>query len=94
MKPICSTNNTEKEDIYQLGVILLEVITGKQITSSSEIEELKEEVSVKTFCSYSDTLRLILFVTFEIIFSLKLFVILEYQECINYLFSTFSSRNK
>jgi len=51
VKPICSTNNTEKEDIYQLGVILLEVITGKQITSSSEIEELKEEVFVKTFCS-------------------------------------------
>ncbi|KAH1053776.1 hypothetical protein AAZX31_08G287600 [Glycine max] len=41
---ISSTNNTEKEDIYQLGVILLEVITGKQITSSSEIEELKEEL--------------------------------------------------
>ncbi|XP_027346231.1 probable LRR receptor-like serine/threonine-protein kinase At1g14390 isoform X2 [Abrus precatorius] len=39
-----STNNAEKEDIYQLGVILLEVITGKQIASSSEIEELKDEL--------------------------------------------------
>lgn len=39
-----STNKAEKEDIYQLGVILLEVITGKQITSSSEIEELKDEL--------------------------------------------------
>ncbi|XP_061342467.1 probable LRR receptor-like serine/threonine-protein kinase At1g14390 isoform X2 [Gastrolobium bilobum] len=42
--PICSTNNAEKEDIYQLGVILLEIITGKQITSSSEVEELKDEL--------------------------------------------------
>ncbi|KAL1365721.1 hypothetical protein HN51_013710 [Arachis hypogaea] len=41
---IGSTNNAEKEDIYQLGVILLEVITGKQIKSSSEIEELKDEL--------------------------------------------------
>ncbi|KAK7362204.1 hypothetical protein VNO77_04310 [Canavalia gladiata] len=41
---IGSTNNAEKEDIYQLGVILLEVITGKQIVSSSEIEELKDEL--------------------------------------------------
>ncbi|XP_020232054.1 probable LRR receptor-like serine/threonine-protein kinase At1g14390 [Cajanus cajan] len=41
---IGSTNNAEKEDIYQLGVILLEVITGKQIESSSEIEELKDEL--------------------------------------------------
>ncbi|KAK7386954.1 hypothetical protein VNO78_27355 [Psophocarpus tetragonolobus] len=39
-----TNHNAEKEDIYQLGVILLEVITGKQITSSSEIEELKEEL--------------------------------------------------
>ncbi|CAJ1939880.1 unnamed protein product [Sphenostylis stenocarpa] len=39
-----STNNAEKEDIYQLGVILLEVITGKQIASSSEIEEMKDEL--------------------------------------------------
>ncbi|RDX90542.1 putative LRR receptor-like serine/threonine-protein kinase, partial [Mucuna pruriens] len=41
---IGSTNNAEKEDIYQLGVILLEVITGKQIASSSEIEDLKDEL--------------------------------------------------
>ncbi|KAK7317528.1 hypothetical protein RJT34_01846 [Clitoria ternatea] len=39
-----ATNNAEKEDIYQLGVILLEVITGKQIASSSEIEQLKDEL--------------------------------------------------
>jgi len=46
---MCSTNKAEKEDIYQLGVILLEVITGKQIASPSEIEEMKNEVSIKTF---------------------------------------------
>ncbi|XP_061362914.1 probable LRR receptor-like serine/threonine-protein kinase At1g14390 [Gastrolobium bilobum] len=37
------TNDAEKEDIYQLGVILLEIITGKIITSSIEVEELKNE---------------------------------------------------
>lgn len=39
-----STNYAEKEDIYQLGVILLEVITGRQIASSSEVEQLKDEL--------------------------------------------------
>ncbi|KAI5419938.1 probable LRR receptor-like serine/threonine-protein kinase At1g14390 [Lathyrus oleraceus] len=37
-------SDAEKEDIYQLGVILLEVITGRQITSSSEVEQLKDEL--------------------------------------------------
>jgi len=45
---MCSTNYAEKEDIYQLGVILLEVITGRQISSSSEVEQLKDEVSITT----------------------------------------------
>lgn len=54
---ICSTNDAEKEDIYQLGVILLQVITGKLITSSSEVEELKYEVYM-IFHSYLDILRL------------------------------------
>ncbi|MCH96677.1 LRR receptor-like kinase, partial [Trifolium medium] len=40
---IASTSNAEKEDIYQLGVILLEVITGTQIASSSDVEQLKDE---------------------------------------------------
>lgn len=51
IKSMCSTNNAEKEDIYQLGVILLEVITGRQIASSSEVEQLKDEVSITTFSS-------------------------------------------
>jgi len=46
---MCSTNYAEKEDIYQLGVILLEVITGRQIASSIEVEQLKDEVSITTF---------------------------------------------
>nr|AMM42855.1 LRR-RLK [Vernicia fordii] len=33
--------NAEKEDVYQLGVILVQVITGKIVTSPSELEELK-----------------------------------------------------
>ncbi|KAK7307130.1 hypothetical protein VNO77_39930 [Canavalia gladiata] len=41
---IGSINNAEKEDIYQFGVILLEVITGKLITSSREVEELKDRL--------------------------------------------------
>ncbi|KAJ1386036.1 Protein kinase domain [Sesbania bispinosa] len=41
---IGSINNAEKEDIYQLGVILLELITGKLITSSNDVEELKYEL--------------------------------------------------
>jgi hypothetical protein len=51
---MCSINNAEKEDIYQFGVILLEVITGKLITSSIEVEVLKYEVYM-TYHSYSDT---------------------------------------
>lgn len=41
---MCSINSAEKEDIYQFGVILLEVITGKLISSSIEVEVLKYEV--------------------------------------------------
>lgn len=44
-------NEAEKEDIYQFGVILLEVITGKRLTSTSEIEELKDEVPHLKFSS-------------------------------------------
>ncbi|KAK3022894.1 hypothetical protein RJ639_046438 [Escallonia herrerae] len=36
-----STTNMEKHDIYQLGVILLEVIIGKPINSESELDDLK-----------------------------------------------------
>lgn len=36
-----STGTAEKEDIYELGVILLEVLTGRLIILASEIDDLK-----------------------------------------------------
>lgn len=36
-----STENPEKNDVYQLGIILLEIITSKLITSDRELHELK-----------------------------------------------------
>ncbi|KAL8104733.1 putative LRR receptor-like serine/threonine-protein kinase At1g14390 [Apium graveolens] len=36
-----ATENPEKDDIYQFGVILLQVITGKLFNSRSEIAEMK-----------------------------------------------------
>ncbi|KAF5449684.1 hypothetical protein F2P56_030103 [Juglans regia] len=41
---ISSIETAEKEDIYQLGVILLEVITGKRITSAIEVSDLKHQL--------------------------------------------------
>lgn len=41
----CSGENGEKEDIYQLGIILLEVITGKLVKSPAELNEMKLGVS-------------------------------------------------
>lgn len=40
----CSAENAEKDDIYQLGMILLEVITGKRVNSERELGELKLQV--------------------------------------------------
>lgn len=39
----------EKEDIYQLGVILLQVLTGKLVKSTREVDELKLEVFLFTY---------------------------------------------
>ncbi|CAN4124375.1 unnamed protein product [Withania somnifera] len=39
-----SVKQAEKEDIYQLGIILLEVIIGRPINSQSEAEDLKLQV--------------------------------------------------
>ncbi|KAK6139302.1 hypothetical protein DH2020_026961 [Rehmannia glutinosa] len=36
-----SSENPEKEDIYRLGVILIEVMTGRPINSQSELDDLK-----------------------------------------------------
>ena len=43
-----SLEHGEKEDVYQLGLILFEIITGKPAGSQREVEALKAEV-----CSYS-----------------------------------------
>ena len=39
-----SAENGEKEDIYQLGIILLEVITGKLAQSPAEFNDMKLQV--------------------------------------------------
>jgi serine/threonine protein kinase len=45
----CSSEIAEKEDIYQLGVILLEFITGQLTTSASEVNDLKLQVFIQLF---------------------------------------------
>jgi len=37
----------DKQDIYQIGLILLEVITGKPTESQSQLESLKAQVKLK-----------------------------------------------
>ncbi|XP_050236243.1 probable LRR receptor-like serine/threonine-protein kinase At1g14390 [Mercurialis annua] len=48
--------NAEKEDIYQLGVILIQLITGKLVASSDELEELKIQLE-KGLCEAPTKLR-------------------------------------
>lgn len=46
----CSAQSAEqgdKDDIYQFGQILLEVITGKPTASQSELESLRAQVNLK-----------------------------------------------
>ncbi|KAJ9563754.1 hypothetical protein OSB04_008914 [Centaurea solstitialis] len=38
--------NPEKDDIYQFGVIILQLITGKPVNSADEITELKNELEI------------------------------------------------
>ncbi|XP_076894257.1 putative LRR receptor-like serine/threonine-protein kinase At1g14390 [Bidens hawaiensis] len=38
--------NLEKDDIYQFGVIILQLITGKPVDSEDEITELKNELEI------------------------------------------------
>jgi len=40
--------NGDKIDIYDFGVILLEVVTGRPITSIHEVEIMKEQVMITT----------------------------------------------
>lgn len=42
--PSTQSQNPEKEDIYRLGAILVEVITGRPIDSQSELQDLKFQV--------------------------------------------------
>lgn len=49
----------EKEDIYQLGVILLQVLTGKLVKSTREVDELKLEVFLFTYSLTHFSLSLI-----------------------------------
>ncbi|KAL6983531.1 hypothetical protein U1Q18_016917 [Sarracenia purpurea var. burkii] len=51
-----STESPEKNDIYQLGVILLEIITGKPIASESELNEVKFQLEI-TMSESPSTLR-------------------------------------
>ncbi|MED6147054.1 hypothetical protein PIB30_117445 [Stylosanthes scabra] len=52
------SGSEEKEDIYQLGVILIQIITGKLITSSRELEQLKDEMERGLLEGASSTPRL------------------------------------
>jgi len=48
---------SDKADIFDFGVILLEVVSGKTITSVYEVDILKELVCLMT-CLFSDNANL------------------------------------
>jgi hypothetical protein len=48
---LCSTKLGDKVDLFDFGVILLELVSGKPITSIYEVEIMKELVCMIT-CSY------------------------------------------
>lgn len=50
---VCRTENGNAEDVYQLGVILLQLITGKLIASQNELEVLKHQVNNKLLPLFS-----------------------------------------
>lgn len=50
---VCRTENGNAEDVYQLGVILLQLITGKPMASQNELEVLKHQVNNKLLPLFS-----------------------------------------
>eukprot|EP00268_Persea_americana_P031891 TRINITY_DN3114_c0_g1_i6.p1 TRINITY_DN3114_c0_g1~~TRINITY_DN3114_c0_g1_i6.p1 ORF type:complete len:789 (+),score=134.23 TRINITY_DN3114_c0_g1_i6:1277-3643(+) len=46
LKITARTKHEDKMDVYDIGVVLLEIITGRPITSESEVELVKDQVSV------------------------------------------------
>lgn len=44
---LCSTKHEDKMDVYDFGVILLEIIVGRPITSQSEVDQVKDQVRVR-----------------------------------------------
>lgn len=43
---ICRTNDGDKNDVYDIGVILLEIILGRPIMFHNEVGTLKDLVSI------------------------------------------------
>lgn len=56
---ICRGKHLDKMDIYDFGVILLELITGRHINSKNEEDAVKDQVRNKRMIKF--TLQIILF---------------------------------
>lgn len=42
----CRVNHKDKNDVYDIGAILLEIILGRQITSQNEVHVSRDLVSL------------------------------------------------
>ncbi|KAL5722659.1 hypothetical protein ACHQM5_006151 [Ranunculus cassubicifolius] len=54
-----SAENGAQQDVYQLGIILMEVITGKQITSQSQVDVQRIELEQGLIDTPSDLVQLV-----------------------------------